>query len=523
MKNIYKYLMILALTVGVYGCKDPFKDQIFKAYDEPSVSMWLEQQPQYSNWVYMLKKVDVLNALNLGSNEFTFFVADDNAVENYLNEYGYESIDDIPLDELDYLVRYHIISGKKFYNADLLLKLSVPTVSGDYLTAGIDLDTEMRYIDNGEGKHPSFVIEKDMLMSNGVIHRIDRMLEPLTTTLWDMISRNPDYSIFAEALAATGYDQWLDRTYVEINETTIRDYKTVFVVPNSVFKERGIKNFKALKEFFSDEDPSVEGSPLNEYMKYHMFGKLVSYADLTTFPSGYKSMIYYNLSDLKGLSVLDADGMITINPESEGESFHLNDARRDVPSVNGYLHEIDNLGVLPQTMSHYVVVYEPTDKLEFRSISFYREEKNSKSVTQTYSLIDNELTVPGIRWESVPDTKAKVWYTNEYANGRYSNYDALHWNLGTIGWIEFDIPVIPMGKYTVQCEKYNTTADGCKCSAKWDDLALSDNEINFATGANYATWKTFNLAKEEHHTITFTVASVSGVGGVDRFVFIPVE
>jgi len=524
MKNIYRFLIVMSTVLSLCCCQDPFEDGVFKAYDEAPMGEYLQNDEDYSMWVALLKKVDVFNALNLGSFEFTCFAAKNDAVQAYLEKHGYESIEDIPLDELDYLMRYHIISGKKYLNSDLLLKLSFPTVSGDYLTAGVDLDTELRYIDNGEGKEKSFIIEKDIRVSNGIIHCLDRMLEPITMTVWDIVSGNTRYSIFTDALKATGLDQWLDRAYVEINDVRIRDMKSVFVVPNEIFAARDIADFNALKVFFGNEDPSSEDSEMYQWMLYHLFDKLVDYAELTTFPSGYKSMIYYTMSKRKGLSVLDADGMITINPESEGESFHINDAKRDIPANNGYVHEIDNLGLLPERMSHYVVLWEPTDKKEFHIIPFYRMAKVSGDETTTYSLVDNELEVEGIRWEAIPETKAKVWYTNEYANnGRYLNSDALHWNLGTIGWLEMDVPVLPLGKYQVWCEKYNKGADGGKGYTMFDDQYINDNEVNFATGAEYAVWKTFNLLKEETHLVRFTVGSSAGVFGVDKFVFVPVE
>ena len=201
----------MCTTLCLCCCQDPFQDGIFKAYDEDPVGVYLSKDPDYSMWVSLLKKADVYNALNLGSSEYTCFAARNGAVETYLADNGYGSIDDIPADELNYLVRYHIISGKKYLNSDLLLKLSFPTVSGDYLTAGINLETELRYIDNGEGKERSYIIEKDINVSNGIIQCLDRMLSPITMTVWDIIAENQSYSIFTEALRATGFDEWLDR------------------------------------------------------------------------------------------------------------------------------------------------------------------------------------------------------------------------------------------------------------------------------------------------------------------------
>ena len=66
-------------------------------------------------WVEMLRKVDLYNAMNLGASRFTCFVADNDAVQTYLREKtDYESIAEMPDDEVDFLLRYHIIDG--FYS-----------------------------------------------------------------------------------------------------------------------------------------------------------------------------------------------------------------------------------------------------------------------------------------------------------------------------------------------------------------------------------------------------------------------
>ena len=522
MNRIYRLILILSAALCIAGCKDPFKDTLFRAYDEVPVATTLSSSPDYSVWVSMLKRADVLNALNLGSAEYTCFAVKNEAAEEYLRDKGWGSVEEIPQDELDYLMRYHIISGKKYNYSDLLLKLGNPTVSGDYLTAGLDVDTEARYIDNGESARKSYVIEKDIAASNGIIQCLDYPLQPITESVWDMISRSEDYTIFAAALEATGLSEWLSETYEELNGSSVRANKTVFVVSDEVFSASGIADFDVLKEYFSSPDPSDKDSKLYQFMLYHLFDRLVGYADLTTFPDGYKSMIYYCCSEKKGLSIIDQDGKITFNPDESGKSFHIVDSMRDIPAKNGYIHEIDNLGELPVTMSHYIVVFEPTDYFEYNGIPIYRSGATGSDV-KTYYLTDCEMTFPGIRWESIPESKASVWYDVENLD-RYLNKDAIYWNLGNIGWIEFDIPVLPLGKYRIDCEKYNVSSKGGKCSGTFDNATInSTGSINFATGVNHAAWNEFKISTEEPHVIRFTVSEQSGICGVDRFIFVPID
>lgn len=503
------------------GCGDPYQEGIFKAYDELPVAEWLSgQDGRFSMWETMLKKTDLYNALNLGIATYTCFAAEDETVRGYLQEHGYASVDDIPMETLDYLMRYHILYGSKISYSNLLLKLSLPTISGDYLTAGVDLEKNCRYIDNGENKPRSYVSGKDIEAANGVIHILDHVLEPITESVWDALEANPSYSIFAEAISRNGLDAYLDNTYTELNEVTLRDNKTVFVVPDSVFKDNGITDYAAL------ESRIGSGENMINYLKYHIMKGLQGYAQLTTFPqdADWNAMILYSECPLRGLSVRDTLGVVSFNPHSPADEFHISDSRRDMPAKNGYLHEIDGLGTLPSLMARYIVVYEPTDRVGFQTIPFYRSEKTAADPVQEYSLIDNGLEVSGIRWESVPASKAKVWYYSSYEEGRYLNCDAIYWNMGDIGWIEFDIPVLPLGNYTLFAEKSNDSTLGGKSYIYWDGEEASlagGSEINFISGVKHPTWATHNITKEETHTIRFTVGSTSGIHGIDRFIFKP--
>lgn len=519
-----KIIAIIAGLLLLGSCDDPFQDQVFRAYDEQPVGEWLAAQPEYSTWVAMLEKTDLYNALNLGASQFTCFVADNAAVETYLRENtSYGSIDQMPVDEIDFLLRYHIIHGAKIASSNLMLKLSLPALTGDYLTGGIDLETQRRYIDNGEEKEPSYLVEKDIDLSNGVIHKLDKPLEPLTQSVWDIIAGNPSYSIFAGAVEACGLDAWLDNTYRTIAQTTIRENKTVLVVSDEVFRSRGIDTLEELKSYFGGGDPADKNSDLYQFMIYHMMDKLNGYAELTTFPADYKSMTIYSCSRIKGISVLDTGGAIEFNPQAGEERFRIIEGRRDIPAKNGYVHEIDNLGVLPHAMAPYVVVWEPTDKFEFQAVPFYRSEKSAGSEVQKYSLVENVLEVPGIRWESIPETKADVWYHSEYVDtGRYLYSDALYWNMGEIGWIEFDIPVLPAATYSFTIEKSNDADYGGKCNVLWDDVAMG-NDRNFVNGDAQGTWGNRTLTSEETHTVRFTVGSTGGICGFDRIIFVPVE
>lgn len=519
-----KIVLTIIGILQMCGCNDPFKNEVFYVNDEKPVAEWLAQQPEYSLWVKLLEKANLYNALNLAANQFTCFVADNDAVETYIREKTeYLSIDEMPLEEIDFLLRYHIINGTKLAHANLMLKLPLPTLTGDYLTAGAVLETEQRFIENGDGKEPSYITRKDITTTNGVIHCLDKLLEPLTVSVWDVISSNPSYTIFTKAIEKCEFDGWLNNVFRTIGETTIRENKTVLVVSDDVFRSKNINNIDELVAYFGDTDPTDKKSKFYQYMLYHMMDKLNGYAELTAFPKGYKSMTLYTCSESKGLSVLDTGGVIDFNPQAGSDGFRIIEERRDIPAKNGYIHEINNLGILPEIMAHYVVVWEPTDKVEFLAAPFYHADKVAGSQVQKYDIIENNLNISSIRWESIPEENAQVWYHSEYVDGgRYLYNDALYWNMGDIGWLEVDLPVIPAGVYTFTIEKSNDADYGGKCNILWDDISLGSDR-NFINGDNVGTWGNVTLTSEEKHTVRFIVGSNGGICGFDRIILVPVN
>lgn len=50
-------IIIVLLTGCFFCCKDALDDETFAAYDEQPVGIWLEQQPEYSEWVALLKRI----------------------------------------------------------------------------------------------------------------------------------------------------------------------------------------------------------------------------------------------------------------------------------------------------------------------------------------------------------------------------------------------------------------------------------------------------------------------------------
>ena len=223
-KNSFiKLLSFLMVIVFAIACEDPYEKEEFAAYDDAPIGLYLKNNSEYSLWVEMLDKVDVYNALNLRKDiEFTVFAPKNDAVKEYLKENNFASISDIDSTQLSLLVKYHILPQCMIQYSDLLGKLPAKTASNVDITVNIPEDGSRveRYI--GDSK----IIDQDNILLNGVLHGVDKVLQPVLDNCWDKL-QNPAYSIFTEALSTMGLQEWLERREVMVGEKLSFEYKTL--------------------------------------------------------------------------------------------------------------------------------------------------------------------------------------------------------------------------------------------------------------------------------------------------------
>jgi len=145
--------------------------------------------PQFSQLVAALTRVeeasgddeDLLPLVTILSGErgeedlapFTVFAPTDAAFEALLDALGVGSVDDIPLETLQAVLLYHVISGEPVFSTDLT-NGDVETLGGDII---IDADN-LTIADGNEDNTDASIVGANILATNGVIHVIDQVLLP---------------------------------------------------------------------------------------------------------------------------------------------------------------------------------------------------------------------------------------------------------------------------------------------------------------------------------------------------------
>ncbi|MDR6338089.1 putative surface protein with fasciclin (FAS1) repeats [Filimonas zeae] len=243
--------ILLVVLAGITaGCqREDFsyqeKDRMFQMMD------MLRADTSLSLTVEALDKAQLSGTLNTYG-PFTFFAPDNQAFRNYLRNVGKAAIADFTSEEITTLMIYHIL-GARVRSADFVPgPQTVSTGRGDYIALDISKGTKTEALANGKAR----LYETDIEYSNGVVHKMDAVLDPPVLTIGAFLQQNPQYSILVAGLQRAGL---MDTLMALNNAQGERIRLTLFAETNEVLNAAGITSFDAM--------PLGE---LTELMRYHI-------------------------------------------------------------------------------------------------------------------------------------------------------------------------------------------------------------------------------------------------------------
>lgn len=132
----------------------------------------------------------------------TVFAPTNDAFTEFFNDLGVNGLDDVPLDLLVRVLSYHVIDAgimfSNFFNGYIATFYEGPDFQGVSLL-----------MNGSESKlnATASIIETDIMASNGVIHKIDKVLIP--PTIIDILRQNGNFTHMLEALTKTKLDTML--------------------------------------------------------------------------------------------------------------------------------------------------------------------------------------------------------------------------------------------------------------------------------------------------------------------------
>ena len=404
------------------------------------IGEYLQEHPdQFSTFYEVLEKSGTLSFLR-AYGAYTVFAPTNDAFEAYFQLKNKSGVDDFTKEELKDLVRYHTIADTIATTMFIDGKLQSPTMYGQYLTSRVNFeDGNAVYKMN---KYAELDI-KDLRLLNGVFHSVKSVMDPITKTIAEQIEENSDYSIFSEALKATGFYDTLN-IRVEKGDPDPRWFTTI-VIPNSAYEKDSIYSFNDLKAKYSDTgNPMDPLDSLNLYVAYHCIDNRLNYvADLQS------SASHVTMAPLEVITIRTVGTSVRINEDYfDGEwetGYEIDRVNSDNTANNGVFHvmfsDFDIKVRLP-----FPIYWEPTDQLEIR--------KMPGVYGKIGSIIPFEIgQFEDISWEGGTPNDFRYICEQGSPNSIYPfvlhDYFAIYFRPTIVRWVEFKTPIIVKGKYKI--------------------------------------------------------------------------
>ncbi|MCS3795045.1 fasciclin domain-containing protein [Niastella sp. OAS944] len=345
MKFLNHILLVILVSVAA-GCNKhedtsyQEKDRLYQMMD------MLRADTSLSITVEALDKARLSGTLNTYG-PFTLFAPDNNAFRSYLKNVGKAGIADFTSEEITTLMVYHIL-GARLRSADFIPgPQSVSTGRGDYIALDISKGTKTQALANGKAR----LYETDIEYSNGLVHKMDAVLDPPILTIGAFLQQNPQYSVLKGGLQRAG----LMDTLLALNNAQGEKIRlTLFAETNEVLAAAGITTF--------DNMPIDE---LKDLMLYHLVpgsSFTAQYAGLTAAVAAIGVVERWDNT----LSTLSPDSHIYYDMAGQKPVNSAIDFRgSDILMKNGVLHNLDKHMVFSSAVPRTQITHVFTENVNY--------------------------------------------------------------------------------------------------------------------------------------------------------------
>jgi len=284
-------------------------------------------QPELSTLVTALKAGKLVDALS-AKGPFTVFAPANGAFAELPKAKLAHLLDPANLKELDAVLEYHVVAGTAAFAQDLTDGEKIKTLEGDSVL--IKLNDATGHATGAIMINDATAIITDIEASNGVIHIINKVLDPSTAgfNIVEVAAAQPELSTLVTALKAGKL----------VDALSAKGPFTVFAPANGAFAELP----KAKLAHLLDPANLKE---LDAVLEYHVVAGTAAFVK--------------DLTDGEKIKTLEGDDvLIKIN-----SAIRINDATAiitDIAASNGVIHIINKV-LSPSTASFNIVEVAPLE------------------------------------------------------------------------------------------------------------------------------------------------------------------
>jgi uncharacterized surface protein with fasciclin (FAS1) repeats len=268
-----------------------------------------KNQEEYSNSYRLLAESRMLGTLggyNPYGEGYTLFLPTDEAINQFIQQHPeYTDIADLLQDTtfILSLTRYHTVNNYLHTNDFPNGALKDTTLTGERLTIGLYT----------EGNHPLYmvnnivpIIRSNLEMTNGFIHVISGVLQPVEISGYEWLQQQDTYTILAQALELAGIKNrlWWDKY-------------TILAEPDSIYERYGIHNIEELIERVAS--PGIPYSDRTndfyQFAAYHIMRGEFYLNDLYLGSEDYRTLGNERVMIDVGLDIRINPGLVTYGTE----------------------------------------------------------------------------------------------------------------------------------------------------------------------------------------------------------------
>lgn len=515
MKTLGHLYMLLLITL-FSACNDPYEDSTYQIYDVNPISSYLEtRSDEFSEWIAVLKYADLYNAVNQASSYFTVLTPTNEAMHKFYEKKKVSSIQELGKEYARSLAEYHIVNDSVNLNTFVQGgKLEKKTLSDDYLSVSFDEDSEEGGFNSIYLNNEAHVKELAIQVSNGYVYVLDDVMSPLVENVYERINESAEkYSLFIEALECTGWKDSLSVIYDEIKQednTVIQQKRnyTLLAVSDETYHSAGITSVVdiATKVGATGSDYTNSTNELFRYVAYHILGGSYSIFDFNNFTGGTTTRLWTTKANAVLEASLQDGNKLYLNYEGEidGKSVKASfiEDNSDIQAKNGIMHEVNGWLPLWESEIPVLVEWDFCDNEEVASwiksgygdpSQKYQSEDTGEHQSDVSSLacytIDARNTATSLNGAN--GGYYRIGYATPKTGSAWvncKNKDHMYLNLGYMGSIVMETPILIAGRYKVTLKvTYATSMDfmrtmkngsnGGKIRFMFDDKTETTNEV----------------------------------------------
>lgn len=224
----------------------------------------------------------------------------------------------MPQDQVRSLVLYHLLYGRASATAIPAGLNSVQMASQS--TAFINKTNDGSiYVNNAK------LTQTDIVVANGYIHVVDRLLNPATGNLLTTVQNNPNLTFLSAALKRISASN--PSVLSALNATSVNNAVTVFAPSDAAF--RADKTYNSLSAIETANVQTLTNTLLYHVVSGVLFSNQLQSGSLTTLLSGNK------------VTVTTTTNQITLKGNKNATAATIKQA--DLPTTNGVIHIIDQV------------------------------------------------------------------------------------------------------------------------------------------------------------------------------------